>query len=179
MTQPGHIIKTSRLVLRPWLLSDLDAFSRMHRDNEVMADMNGPLTADASKVKLDRYLTAFRTDGYSRWCVEDHEKRFVGYVGINYHAKHNWLGQHDEIGWRLNKSFWGQGFATEAAKAALDDGLGRLRLPRVFSCTSPTNLRSQSVMAKLPLSRCANLDFIWKGDDGAQLPVLIWQSHGN
>jgi RimJ/RimL family protein N-acetyltransferase len=176
MKQPGHIIETPRLVLRPWRLSDLDAFSQMHRDADVMADMNGPLTADACRGKLDRYLTAFRVHGYSRWCVEDRQKQFVGYVGINHHEEHQWLGRHDEIGWRLNKRFWGQGLATEAAKAVLDDAFGRLRLPCVFSCTSPTNIRSQSVMTRLGLSRSATLDFTWKGDDGLQLPVLVWQS---
>jgi RimJ/RimL family protein N-acetyltransferase len=179
MDHPDHIIETARLVLRPWRLSDLNAFAQMHRDADVMADAGGPLTDDACRRKLDRYLAAFRTDGYSRWCVEDRQKRFAGYVGINYHEKHHWLGQHDEIGWRLNTQFWGQGLATEAAKAVLDDAFGRLKLSCVFSCTSPTNIRSQAVMMRLSLSRCATQDFVWQGDDGRQLPVLVWKTPGN
>jgi RimJ/RimL family protein N-acetyltransferase len=179
MPQSDHIIETNRLILRPWQPSDIGAFSQMHQDADVMADAGGPMSDAACQTKLDRYLSAFQTHGYSRWCVEDRQMQFVGYVGINHHQQHNWLGRHDEIGWRLNKAFWGQGLATEAAKAALVDGFERLRLTRVFSCTAPTNLRSQSVMAKLSLSRCADLDFIWKGDDGAQLPVMVWQSHGD
>lgn len=178
MPETDHIIETTRLVLRPWRQSDLGAFSQMHQDADVMADAGGPMTDDACKAKLQRYLSAFETHGYSRWRVEDRQKRFVGYVGINHHAEHRWLGQHDEIGWRLNKQFWGQGLATEAAKAVLDDASGRLRLSCVFSCTAPTNLRSQSVMARLSLTRRADLDFIWQGDDGLQLPALVWQSNG-
>lgn len=151
----------------------------MHRDADVMADQTGPLTADACAAKLHRYRSAFRTDGYSRWCVEDRQKRFVGYVGINHHVDHLWLGKHDEIGWRMNKEFWGQGLATEAARAALDDGFDRLHLSCVFSCTSPTNIRSQSVMRRLSLSRCAEFDFTWKNDDGSELAVLVWQAARN
>lgn len=179
MNRDGHIIQTPRLILRPWLPSDLDAFSNMHRDADVMADMGGPLTDARCAAKLQRYLSAFRNDGYSRWCVTDRDQRFVGYVGINHHADHPHLGKHDEIGWRLNKTFWGQGLATEAAKAALDDGFDRLQLPCVFSCASPTNIRSQSVMQRLGLARSAEFDFIWKDDDGSELPVLVWRADRN
>lgn len=177
MKQDAHGIQTTRLVLRPWRQSDLDAFSQMHQDADVMADAGGPITADACAAKLQRYMTAFQTDSYTRWCVEDAQRRFVGYVGINHHPEHHRLGKHDEIGWRLNKQFWGQGFAIEAAKAALDDGYDRLQLSCVFSCTSPTNIRSQSVMQRLLFSRCAEFDFNWKNDDGSELPVLVWQAH--
>jgi RimJ/RimL family protein N-acetyltransferase len=176
MKKSGYFIETERLVLRPWRASDLGSFSAMHADSKVMADQGGPLSAVESKAKLQRYCLSFNTQGYSRWCVVDRQEEFVGYVGIVRHVAHPSLGKHDEIGWRLNKRYWGQGFATEAAKAALDDAFNRLKLTQVFSCTSPDNTRSQAVMNRLSLQRSAEFDFNWKNDDGSVLPVLVWRA---
>jgi RimJ/RimL family protein N-acetyltransferase len=176
MKKSGYFIETERLVLRPWRASDLGSFSAMHADSEVIADQGGPLSAAESEAKLQRYSLALRTHGYSRWCVTDRQEKFVGYVGVVHHDAHPSLGKHDEIGWRLNRRYWGQGFATEAAKASLDDAFNRLQLTQVFSCTSPDNTRSQAVMNRLSLQRAAQFDFNWKNDDGLVLPVLVWRA---
>jgi RimJ/RimL family protein N-acetyltransferase len=176
MKTSHHAIDTERLMLRPWRASDLGSFSAMHADSEVMADQGCPLSAAESEAKLQRYSLSFQTHGYSRWCVVDRQEEFVGYVGIVHHDAHPSLGKHDEIGWRLNKRYWGQGFATEAAKAAMDDAFYRLKLTQVFSCTSPENIRSQAVMNRLSLQRAAQFDFNWKNDDGSELPVLVWRA---
>lgn len=176
MKTSDHFIETERLLLRPWQASDLGSFSAMHADSEVMADQGGPLSAVETKAKLERYSLSFRTQGYTRWCVVDRQERFVGYVGIVHHATHQSLGTHDEIGWRLNRQNWGRGYATEAARASLDDAFSRLKLTQVFSCTSPHNTRSQAVMKRLPLQRSADYDFNWKNDDGSEQPVLVWRA---
>ena len=179
MKTSRHFIETERLLLRPWRASDLSSFSEMHADAEVMADQGGPISAVESEAKLQRYCLSFDAEGYSRWCVVDRQEKFVGYVGIVHHAAHPSLGKHDEIGWRLNKRCWGQGFATEAAKASLDDAFNHLNLTQVFSCTSPVNTRSQAVMNCLSLRRSAELDFNWKNDDGSEHPVLVWRAQSN
>jgi RimJ/RimL family protein N-acetyltransferase len=83
------------------------------------------------------------------------------------------LGEHFEIGWRLVRSAWGNGYATEASKAALADCFSRAGLQEVLSYTSPDNLRSQAVMARLGLERDPARDFTasygkgeWRG--------LVW-----
>ena len=171
-----NFIETKRLLLRPWQASDLGSFAAMHADSQVMADQGGAISAVESEAKLQRYCRSFDAQGYSRWCVVDRQEKFVGYVGIVHHDAHPSLGMHDEIGWRLNRRSWGQGLATEAAKASLDDAFNRLKLTQVFSCTSPDNTRSQAVMKRLSLQRSTEFDFDWKNDDGSVQPVLVWRA---
>src|SRR5437764_1367293 len=64
-----------------------------------------------------------------------------------------------EIGWRLTRAYWGQGYATEAARAALDDGFGRLGLDEIVAFTLPINQRSRRVMERLGMSRDPVDDF--------------------
>ena len=80
------------------------------------------------------------------------------------------LGPHAEIGWRLARSAWGHGYATEAARAALDDVFRRCGLTEVLAYTAPDNLRSQAVMTRLELRRDPSRDYsmpdgprIWHG----------------
>jgi len=64
-----------------------------------------------------------------------------------------------EIGWRLDRPFWGRGYATEAAAATLADGFGRVGLREIVSFTIPTNLKSIAVMERLGMSRDPSDDF--------------------
>ena len=153
------MIETARLTLRPWEERDRDAFAAMNADAEVMHDLGGPIARAASDAKLDRYRAAFEREGLSRWVLEDRDGRFLGYTGVLYRAEHDPLGAHHEIGWRLVREAWGRGYATEAARAALDDVFARTGLSEVLSYTAPDNLRSQAVMARLGLAREPSRDF--------------------
>ena len=83
------------------------------------------------------------------------------------------LGPHVSIGWRLTRSAWGYGYATEAASAALRDGFARCGLTEVLAYTAPENRRSQAVMARLGLVRDPSRDFSW--EEGARTwHGLVW-----
>jgi RimJ/RimL family protein N-acetyltransferase len=83
------------------------------------------------------------------------------------------LGEGVEIGWRLIRKAWGQGFATEAARAALDDGFRRMGFDEVLTYTSPTNVRSQAVMLRLGLTREVTRDFAYEVDGVTYLTVVF------
>jgi RimJ/RimL family protein N-acetyltransferase len=83
------------------------------------------------------------------------------------------LGPHFEIGWRLMRNAWGHGYATEAARAALDDAFGRVRLREVVAYTAADNLRSQAVMDRLRLQRVPSRDFTLDYGRGAW-SGLVW-----
>lgn len=154
-------IRTSRLVLRNWRADDRIEFARLNADPDVMRDLGGPLDRANSDAKFDRFVSAFEEHGYSRWVLEDSLGHFLGYTGIMPSTVNHPLGSHAEIGWRLARSAWGRGYATEAAMAALDDGFARLHFNEVLAYTSPDNSRSRAVMDRLGLKRDPARDFVW------------------
>jgi RimJ/RimL family protein N-acetyltransferase len=104
-------------------------------------------------------MGAFDRHGFCRWALESLDGSFLGYTGIMPGHEGHPLGPHFEIGWRLVRKAWGQGYATEAGKAALDDAFTRIRLTEVIAYTAPDNFRSRAVMARLGMQRDPSRDF--------------------
>jgi RimJ/RimL family protein N-acetyltransferase len=176
MSEQGHVmqIETPRLRLRCWHEADREAFAAMHADPEVMHDHPNPFGRAESDLKFDRYAAAFRRYGICRWAVERWDGAFLGYTGIMPLPPEHPLGPHREIGWRLLRSAWGNGYATEAAEAALADAFGRMGLNEVLAFTAADNLRSQGVMTRLRLQRDPSRDFTVYDDDSRAWRGLVW-----
>jgi RimJ/RimL family protein N-acetyltransferase len=144
---------TPRLVLREWREEDLEPFSRMNADPRVMEFMLKSLDRSESEGMLDRIRTHFKDHGFGPWVVEEIETaRFLGYVGLLVPRFEAAFTPCVEIGWRLAFENWGQGFATEAAKAALAYGFEILNLEAVVAFTTRGNLRSRAVMERLGMT---------------------------
>jgi RimJ/RimL family protein N-acetyltransferase len=168
------LIRSPRLSLRRWRDADRAAFAALHADPEVMADLGGPRDRAASDAKLEHYADAFVRHGFCRWAVERLDGAFLGAVGIMPGPDEHPLGAHVELGWRLVRHAWGQGYATEAAQAALADAFDRVGLDEILAYTAGDNLRSQKVMARLELKRDPSRDFAF--DYGGDNPWhgLVW-----
>jgi ribosomal-protein-alanine N-acetyltransferase len=149
-------LRTERLVLRRWRESDREPFARMNADPEVMRYLLRRLTHAESDAFVDRSDAEFDQRGYGRWAVEiPGEASFIGYVGLSLAT----FQPSPEIGWRLDRAFWGRGFATEAARAAIDDGFRRLGLREILSWTVPSNVASIRVMERVGMTRDPADDF--------------------
>jgi RimJ/RimL family protein N-acetyltransferase len=153
-------LQTERLLLRRWRHEDREPFARMNVDPEVMRYMLRPLSREESDAFIDRAERQFNEHGFGLWAVEVASgTRFIGYVGL-------WIPGFDahftpavEVGWRLDQPYWGNGYATEAARAALADGFERIGLKDIVSFTVPVNLRSIAVMERLGMTRDPADDF--------------------
>lgn len=146
-------IETARLLLRPWREEDVEPYARMCADPEVMLYLPGTLTPEESRQQVERFVRHWEERGFGLWAIEERaSSEFIGFVGLVY--QDDWpVGEHKvEVGWRLDRRFWGRGLATEGAVESLRYGFGRLKLPRIISICDPRNAASRRVMGKAGLT---------------------------
>ncbi len=157
-------LRTARLVLRRWRMADRAPFAALNADREVMAYYPAPLDRAASDAAAERIEAHWAARGFGLWAVEvPGADEFAGYVGLAVPGAGLPFASAQvppvEVGWRLARACWGRGYAAEAARAALDDGFGRLGLAEVVSFTAAGNARSRAVMERLGMRRDAAEDF--------------------
>lgn len=108
------------------------------------------LTRAESDALADRICAHFAREGFGLWALETEAAEFVGFTGL---ARPAFMPGAVEIGWRIARRYWGQGYVTEAATAAARWGFDSLALPEIVAFVVPTNLRSQRVMARIGMKR--------------------------
>lgn len=149
-------LRTPRLILRRWRESDREPFAHLNADPDVMRFFVSPLTRAESDAMVDRIMADFERDDHGLWALEiPGEAPFIGYTGL-WHPPYMPVV---EVGWRLDMPFWGRGFATEAARAALADGFERCGLEEIVSFTSPLNQPSVRIMERLGMTHDPADDF--------------------
>ena len=154
------MLTTSRLILRRWQPEDREPFAAMNADAEVMRYFPKLLDRVESDVLAERIDNHFAVHGFGAWAVGMRDAEpFVGFVGLmrpNFEAH---FTPAVEVGWRLCRTAWGRGIATEAAAAALRYGFETLELREIVSFTVPANTRSLGVMQRLGMRRDPHGDF--------------------
>lgn len=144
---------TARLVLRPWRDDDLPAFRALNADTRVMEFMPRCLTADESDAHAAAIRQKTAEHGIGFWAIEvPGVAPFIGFTGLTIPSFSAHFTPCVEIGWRLAAAYWGQGYATEAARAALDFGFSTLGAAQIVALTATGNLRSRRVMERLHMS---------------------------
>lgn len=145
--------RTERLQLRLWRDEDRAPFAALNADAEVMRHFPAPLAPEASDALAQRVAALLRERGWGWWAVERRDTaQFIGFIGLGLPMATLPFAPAVEVGWRLARSHWGQGFATEGAQAALRVAFDTLGLAEVVSFTAASNLRSQAVMRRLGLA---------------------------
>jgi RimJ/RimL family protein N-acetyltransferase len=153
------MIETSRLVLRPWRDSDLIPFAELNADPIVMRFLRGVLTRDESDAYVRRAQLHMAEHGFCKLAVEaPGVAPFIGAVGISHVRFEASFTPAVEVAWRLDRRFWGQGYATEAARAAMVDGFTRVGLREIVAITTLGNIASQRVMQRLGMTRSIEFD---------------------
>ncbi|MCE9622035.1 MAG: GNAT family N-acetyltransferase [Actinomycetia bacterium] len=147
-------MRTDRLLLRGWRESDRAPYASLNADTEVMRHFPSTLTNEQSDEMVDRIIAAWSARGFGLWAVEREDSgEFIGFVGLAAPSWHADFTPCVEVGWRLTRSQWGNGFAPEAAHAALAFGFEHVELPNdeIVSFTTRQNVKSQRVMHKIGL----------------------------
>ena len=154
------MIQTRRLELRRWKDSDLDPFAALCADEQVMEFFPGTLNREQSADFMARARQHFADHGYGLWALECLAgPPFIGFVGLSRVRFAAPFTPAVEIGWRLARPTWGQGYASEASRAVLRYAFETLDLPEVVSFTVPANTRSRGVMERIGMGRDPSEDF--------------------
>jgi RimJ/RimL family protein N-acetyltransferase len=153
-------IETSRLILRHWREADLDAFAALNADAHVMQHFPSVMTVEESRSLMASHQAHLDQYGFGAYAVVRRDTgAFIGACGCKHIPWTHTLPTPVEIGWRFAVDAWGQGFATEAAQATLDDCFAKANLTAIASFTVQANRPSWSVMDRLKMIRRPDLDF--------------------
>lgn len=154
------MIRTKRLILRPWREEDFEPFALLNADPRVREYFPCLLNREESDASARLISDRIRRFDKGFWAAELIETgEFIGFIGLEEVLFTAPFTPAVEIGWRLAYAHWGKGYATEGALATLTYGFDRLRLEEIVAFTAPENLRSRHVMKKIGMHRDAQGDF--------------------
>jgi RimJ/RimL family protein N-acetyltransferase len=132
----------------------------MNADPRVMEHFPATLSADETDARIARIEAHFAEQDFGLWAVEiPGVTPFAGFVGLAVPSFEAAFTPCVEIGWRLAVDYWGRGYATEGARAALSFGFDSLGLDEIVSFTVPANTRSRRVMERLGMTHDPAEDF--------------------
>ena len=156
----NSIIKTERLVLRQWREEDLEPFVKMNADSKVREFFPGLMSREECERSIKLMSGHINRFGWGFWAVSlMASDEFIGFIGLeDVYCQAHFIPA-VEIGWRLAIDYWGKGYATEGAKAALTYGFETLNLDEIVSFTAMQNMRSRRIMEKIGMRHDPGDDF--------------------
>ncbi len=144
----GNILETARLRLEPWAPAHLDGLDIMGSDPEVMRFLGGVVTREQTASAIERQTQRWAANGFGWWAFLERAGGALVGAGCIQHLAHG-QGNPLEIGWRLRPDRWGQGLASEAARAMAGFAFDRLHIPILTAVAVPENTASRRVMERL------------------------------
>ena len=151
---------TDRLVLRGWNEEDVEPLLSLSSDPEVMRYFPRTMTPEEARALVVGQHALLAAGRPGLFAVETRrDRRFIGFVGLAEPRFSAPFTPCVEIEWRLDRSAWGHGYATEAARAVLSHAFGPLGLAEVVAFTAVVNLPSQAVMRRLGMHTDRSEDF--------------------
>ena len=145
----GFPLETERLLIRPLRPDDAEQLHQVYGDPEAMRCIPSGCTASVEETarRIARLVDCQARWGMSLWAVvEKASGRVLGDCGL---VPVEGRGPEVEVAYRLGRAHWGKGYATEAARACLAYGFGRLKLGRIVAITDPEHRASRQVMEKI------------------------------
>lgn len=153
-------LSTERLWLRHWRPADRGPFAALNADPEVMAFFPDLLTREQSDRVGERIEAELERNGHGLWALETKaDGAFIGFTGLARVTYETHFTPAVEIGWRLAHAAWGNGYATEAARASHAFGFDEVGLDEIVSFATVGNVRSRAVMERIGMERDPDGDF--------------------
>lgn len=150
----NYLFKSTRLGFRNWLNSDLEKLTAINADKKVMKFFPSIRTRQETKNFISRMQQQFSEKGYCYFAIDQLEDdTFIGFIGL---SEQNYAADFTpciDIGWRLAKTAWNKGYATEGAKRCLEFGFEKLQLDKIYSIVPVINTKSEQVMKKIGMRK--------------------------
>jgi ribosomal-protein-alanine N-acetyltransferase len=164
------VLRTARLALRTFILDDLAAYHALNADPQVYRWLGGaPLTRERSDAIAAWANGLWADDRLGLLAVERTEDRqFLGMCGLHHQDS---APDEVEIAWRLASQHWGQGYASEAARAWTAYAFDTLALPEIISMTDHDNVRSRAVMERLGMTYRTDARIL---DEGQEFDCVVY-----
>lgn len=148
-----YILASDRIKIRHWTEADLPQLIQMNQDETVMKYFPSILTESETILRFENIQAHIEKFGFGLYLVENTRGEFLGYTGCMIADFEATFTPCIEIGWRFKKEYWGNGYATEAAKLYLAYGFSKLSFTRIYSFTSIHNTKSEAVMKRLGMQK--------------------------
>lgn len=176
------ILTTDRLRLVPFADEHLDGLQALNSDPQVMRYLSGqPETREETLATIGRVRRRWAAVGYSWWSFLERDTGLVVGAGAVQHLRRDMAAEPDpdsplELGWRLRPDRWGQGLASEAARAMAHFAFETLRADELYAVCHPDNAASARVMQRLGMRDAGLQTWYGKRVQTYQLTALAWRA---
>ena len=152
-----YLFKSERLGFRNWTESDLKELEIMNSDVGVMEHFPKTLTKKENEELFEKLKHHYKKHNHTYFATEILvNNEFIGFIGLAYQEYRTEFTPAVDIGWRLKKSAWGKGYATEGAKKCLEYGFNELNLSKIIATCTLDNSKSENVMRKIGMKKMGN-----------------------
>lgn len=147
----NYLFTSARLGFRPWEPGDVDEMHEINTDIEVMEFFPTIPSREQTLAFIERMKKQFAEKSFCYFAVDKLvDETFIGFIGL---SEQNYDLPFIDIGWRLKRSAWHHGFATEGARRCLSYACTVLKLDRVYAVAPKVNVRSEHIMKKIGLKK--------------------------
>lgn len=154
MKKDEYIFKSERLGFRNWRNEDLEEFVKLNSDEAVMEHFPKTLSQKEVEELIDKLRSHFAKNGFTYYAVEILErKEFIGMIGLAFQEYKTKFTPAIDIGWRLKRTAWGKGYATEGAKRCIEYAFSELGITKIISVCTIKNNKSENVMKKIGMTK--------------------------
>ncbi|MGB0863715.1 MAG: GNAT family N-acetyltransferase [Saprospiraceae bacterium] len=165
----SYIFTSERLGFRNWVAADIPKMVKINASQEVMQHFPSTATAQQTADFIKRMQIQYTEKGYCYFAVDRlSDGNFIGFIGLSYQTFEADFTPCVDVGWRLDSAYWGNGYATEGARASLKYGFDFLKIKNIKALCPVVNLPSENVMKKIGMQKLNHFKHSKLGD----FPVL-------
>ena len=172
------IAETDRLILRKEAIGDLDRWMEVINTPAVMQHLGGVCERYEVAERFEKKATGIAQSGYGFWHLQTRsDGQLIGQCGfgpIDVESAGPVLNAGTQIGWSIAESHWRQGYASEAARAAINLAFYRFGISQLYAQTSNANRASWAMMEKLGMVRAPDLDYVDPDYPPEENPTIIY-----